>query len=366
MSLSIGIVGLPNVGKSTLFNALLKKQVALAANYPFATIEPNVGIAEVPDERLAILAKIVETTVLKPATVEFLDIAGLVKGAAEGAGLGNKFLANIRETSAICHVLRAFTDEVVLREGATSPESDLAVIRTELQLADLATLEKQFQPKGTKDKTILDKWQLVQEFLKTVQAGHQAASVIANSNDPELAQLVAKELCLLTAKPEIFVLNVDESAVAAPEKIIAEFAPKLGVNSSQIVVISAKIESEISTLTTEDQQLYLADLGLTQSGLERLAAVAYKTLGLQSFLTAGKLEAKAWTIPALTKAPQAAAAIHTDFEKNFIKAKIASFKDFVACSGWNGVREQGKLRLEGKDYTMQEGDIVEFMIGKGS
>ncbi len=364
MSLSIGIVGLPNVGKSTLFNALLKKQVALAANYPFATIEPNVGIAEVPDARLAVLAEIVETTVLKPATVEFVDIAGLVKGAAEGAGLGNKFLANIRETSAICHVLRAFTDSSVLREGATSPEADLAIIRTELQLADLATLEKQAAPKGIKDRMVQDRWNCIQEFLTVIQKGQQASEVFKTTTNPELATQVANELCLLTAKPEIFVLNVDEASVGQSEKIIAEYAPKLGVNPIQIVVISAQIESEVATLTAEDQALYLADLGLTESGLERLASVAYQTLGLQSFLTAGKLEVKAWTITQGMKAPQAAAVIHTDFEKNFIKAKVASYADFVVAKGWNGVRETGKLRLEGKDYVMQEGDVVEFMIGK--
>jgi len=364
MSLSIGIVGLPNVGKSTLFNALLKKQLALVANYPFATIEPNVGSAEVPDERLAVLAKIVKTSVLKPATVEFVDIAGLVKGAAEGAGLGNKFLANIRETSAICHVLRVFTDSQVLREGSVSPVEDLAIIRTELQLADLVTLEKQTLPKTTKDRKVLERWKMIQEFHQMVAAGQQASELLKQTHDPDLAQQVAKELCLLTAKPEIFVLNVDEAQVAQTDKLIAEFAPQLGVVPHQVVVISAQIESEIATLTTQDQQLYLADLGLNQSGLERLAAVAYKTLKLQSFLTAGQLEVRAWTIAQGTKAPQAAAVIHTDFEKNFIKAKIANYADFVACQGWAGVREAGKQRLEGKDYAMQEGDVVEFMIGK--
>lgn len=364
MNLSIAIVGLPNVGKSTLFNALLKKQIALAANYPFATIEPNVGIAEVPDKRLAILADIVKTTVIKPATVEFVDIAGLVKGAAEGAGLGNKFLANIRETSAICHVLRAFTDSSILREGATSPESDLDIIRTELQLADLATLDKQKEPKGIKDQEAQAKWQLIQEFKAVVSAGRPASEVLLQHPDLELADIVAKELCLLTAKPEIFVLNVDEVDVAKSAEVIAEYAPKLKVSPAQIVVVSAKIESEIAVLTVEDQELYLADLGLTESGLERLATVAYQTLQLQSFLTAGQLEVKAWTILAGAKAPQAAAVIHTDFEKNFIKAKIASYHDFVAEAGWGGVRDHGKLRLEGKDYVMQEGDVVEFMIGK--
>ncbi len=361
MSLSIGIVGLPNVGKSTLFNALLKKQVALAANYPFATIEPNVGICEVPDSRLAVLAKIVHTNVIKPAVVEVVDIAGLVRGAATGEGLGNKFLAHIRETSAICHVLRSFTDASILREGAVSPEEDLATIRTELQLSDLETLEKQKEPKAVKTPELLKKWAAIQT-LKTRVSGGQMA--LGKNETDEYVLLVSKELCLLTAKREIFVINVDESEVGKQAELTAEFAKRLSVDANQIVIVSAKIESELSSLTDEDQQLYLADLGLEKSGLERLAEVAYSALNLQSFLTAGELEVKAWTITQGMKAPQAAAVIHTDFEKNFIKAKVASYADFVAEQGLNGVREKGKLRLEGRDYVMQEGDIVEFMIGK--
>jgi ribosome-binding ATPase len=361
MSLSIGIVGLPNVGKSTLFNALLKKQVALAANYPFATIEPNVGICEVPDARLKVLAEIVHTSVLKPAVVEVVDIAGLVRGAATGEGLGNKFLAHIREVSAICHVLRSFTDNSILREGAVSPEADLATIRTELQLADLETLDKQKEPKAVKTPDLLKRWQAVQTLKTRVSAG-QMAMIETESDEYILA--VAKELCLLTAKREIFVINVDESEVSKQAELTAEFAKRLAVKPDQIVIVSAKIESELSSLTEEDQQLYLADLGLQKSGLERLAEVAYHALNLQSFLTAGELEVKAWTITQGMKAPEAAGVIHTDFAKNFIKAKVASYADFVAEKGWNGVREKGKLRLEGKDYVMQEGDIVEFMIGK--
>lgn len=361
MSLSIGIVGLPNVGKSTLFNALLKKQVALAANYPFATIEPNVGICEVPDERLAVLAEIVHTSVIKPAVVEVVDIAGLVRGAATGEGLGNKFLAHIRETTAICHVLRSFSDTSVLREGVVSPEEDLATIRTELQLADLETLEKQKEPKGIKTPDLVKRWQAVVKLKEKLSAGQMAVS--SSEHDENVLQ-TAKELCLLTAKREIFVINVDEDQVNKQSALTHEFSLRLGVKPEQIVIVSAKIESELSSLTQEDQALYLADLGLEKSGLERLAEVAYNSLGLQSFLTAGELEVKAWTIAQGTYAPQAAGVIHTDFEKNFIKAKVASYADFVAERGWNGVREKGKLRLEGKDYVMQEGDIVEFMIGK--
>jgi hypothetical protein len=364
MNLSVGIVGLPNVGKSTLFNALLKKQVALAANYPFATIEPNNGIAEVPDARLPILAKIVNTQVIKPATVEFVDIAGLVRGASKGEGLGNQFLSHIRETDAICHVLRAFTDENVVREGAVSPAEDLLTIRTELQLADLATLEKQKQPKGGVEKEAFVRWEFIEKFLKTLQAGKNIIFDISTYGDIKLAKQIARELNLLTAKPEIYVLNVDESTLKAELGQVDKWAKTLSVRPEQIVIVSAKIESEIAVLSSEDQALYLEDLGLKQSGLERLAAVAYDTLKLQSFLTAGELEVRAWTIRQGTTAPQAAGVIHTDFEKHFIMAKVASYDDFVAHKGWNALKEIGKIRQEGRDYVMREGDVVEFMIGK--
>jgi hypothetical protein len=365
MNLSVGIVGLPNVGKSTLFNALLKKQVALAANYPFATIEPNTGIAEVPDDRLPVLAKIVGTSVIKPATVEFVDIAGLVKGASEGEGLGNKFLAHIRETDAICHVLRAFTDENVVREGAVSPAEDLITIRTELQLADLATLAKQKQPKGGVDKEEFVKWDWVQKFTESLEHA-QNISNLFNSGGSQMdqGQAVAKELNLLTAKPEIYAVNVSESKLGTELGRTAEWGRELGVDPAQIVVISAQIESEISVLSIEDQALYLKDLGLEQSGLERLAAVAYDTLKLQSFLTAGEKEVRAWTIRQGTTAPQAAGVIHTDFAKNFIMARVASYDQFVEYKGWSGLKEAGKIRQEGRDYIMREGDVVEFAVGR--
>lgn len=365
MNLSVGIVGLPNVGKSTLFNALLKKQVALAANYPFATIEPNTGIAEVPDSRLPILAKIVKTTVIKPATVEFVDIAGLVRGASKGEGLGNQFLSHIRETDAVCHVLRAFSDANVIREGAVSPQEDLLTIRTELQLADLATLAKQKQPKGGVDKEEFVKWEYVQQFQKGLENA-QNISDLFSGDAMEVAQAkkVAKELNLLTAKPEIYVLNVDENALKTELNRAAEWGKELGVNPAQIVIISAKIESEVAALSVEEQRQYLEELGLQQSGLERLAAVAYDTLKLQSFLTAGELEVRAWTIRQGTTAPQAAGVIHTDFEKNFIMAKVANYQDFVDFKGWPGLKEVGKVRQEGRDYVMREGDVVEFAVGK--
>jgi ribosome-binding ATPase len=359
MSLSIGIVGLPNVGKSTLFNALLKQQAALAANYPFATIEPNVGVVPVPDERLAKLAVIAGTTVIKPAMVNFVDIAGLVKGAHEGEGLGNQFLAHIREVDLICHVLRAFSNENVLREGSVDPKTDRETIETELLLADLSTLEKQKPPKATKDRDALERWAIVEKLQKI--AGEGTVLRDALTDEDELA--VAKELNLLTAKNIIYLVNVDESQLKNYEAISQEWSGTLGVTPDRIVVISAQIESELSSLGEEDQQMYLSDLGVEQSGLERLIKRAYEYLGLQSFLTAGEIEVRAWTVVKGTKAPQAAAVIHTDFEKKFIKAKVTGYNDFVQHGGWKGVKEIGKLRLEGRDYVMQDGDVVEFMIG---
>lgn len=363
MSLSIGIVGFPNVGKSTLFNALLKKQIALVANYPFATIEPNVGIAEVPDERLPILAKIVKTSVIKPATVTFTDIAGLVKGASKGEGLGNKFLAHIRETQAICHVLRAFSDDNVIREGTTTPREDLENIRLELRLADMETLEKQHPPKASKDKEELKKWTIIEKFKKRIE---QNEVLIQKTDvDEEFYEKVAKELSLLSTKPEIFVINVNEEELKNYQELKQKFAKELQVDQEKIVVISAQIESELASLSLEDQQAYLQELGIEKSGLERLATVAYHTLKLQSFLTAGEIEVRAWTIPKNCLAPVAAGVIHTDFAKNFIKAKVVNYADFVKFAGWQKAKEAGKVRLEGKDYQMQEGDLVEFLIQKG-
>lgn len=365
MSLSVGIVGLPNVGKSTLFNALLKRQVALAANYPFATIDPNTGIVPVPDPRLEVLAKIVGTQTLKPATVEFVDIAGLVKGASEGAGLGNQFLSHIREVDLICHVVRGFSDADVIREGSVDPATDRDTIETELLLADLATLQKQKAPKSAVTPEEKFRWSVVEELLAAANSGQreQMAAVRAKSDDHAL---VCKELSLLSTKPMVYVVNVDEGEVgeSLQDSGLQQLAQELKVDSENIVPVSAKIEAELSTLSDEDQALYLADLGLQQSGLERLIQKAYQLLGLQSFLTAGELEVRAWTIRQGMHAPQAAAAIHTDFEKKFIKANIAAYADFVALQGWKGVKEAGKLRIEGKDYVMQEGDVVEFMIGK--
>ncbi|HWA51689.1 MAG TPA: redox-regulated ATPase YchF [Patescibacteria group bacterium] len=328
-SLKVGIVGLPNVGKSTLFNALMKRQVAYAANFPFATIEPNIGVVPVPDERLTKLAEVtaLETKGATPpivnATVEFVDIAGIVKGASTGAGLGNKFLANIREVDAICFCLRAFTDNDIIREGSTNPKDDFEILKTELDLADLETVENHSKKKN---------------------------------QDVE-------NLPLFNKKPFLVVINVDENALHEAQGLEVKYAEELGLKVEQIVVISAKIESELSDLSESDQKNYLEDLGVKESGLERLAKKAFETLGLITFLTAGEKEVHAWTINKGIDAQNAAGAIHTDFIKKFIKADVCDFKDFVELGGWKNSRENGKVRSEGRDYIMQDGDVVEFKIG---
>lgn len=351
MKLSIGIVGLPNVGKSTLFNALLKKQVAQAANYPFCTIEPNVGVVEVPDERLAVLAQVVNTKKIVPAIVEFYDIAGLVAGASTGEGLGNKFLSHIREVSAIIHVVRVFDDKDVVHVASIpKPEEDIKTIETELILSDLQTLEKQNEPRGKISKEQVFLWEAVQILKKELNNGKLAQKVELSEEQKQ----AMSGLNLLTNKPIIYAYNVSENQILQKPNI-----QLLEPN----VIISAKIESELSNLLPEEQKEYLTSLGLPESGLDRLIKKAYETLGLISFLTAGEIEAKAWTIKKGTLAPQAAGTIHTDFEKKFIKADIANYNDFVSNNGWLKCRELGKVRSEGKDYVMQDGDVVEFKIG---
>jgi len=354
VSLSIGIVGLPNVGKSTLFTALTKKG-GLAANYPFATIDPNVGIVDVPDGRLKELAKIVNPGRIVPATVEFVDIAGLVRGASTGEGLGNQFLANIRETDAICEVVRYFTDPNVMREVNRSdefvdPESDVETIKTELILADIQTLEKQLpklEKEGKRDKELMPKFEIAKRLLGWLNDGNRAATM--DMTDDERA--AAKELFLLTLKPIIYVANVDE------DKLGEDLAPIDGVKP---LPICAEVEAELSELSEEDAAEYLADLGLEASGLDTLARAAYKTLGLQSYFTAGEMEVKAWTVPVGATAPQAAGVIHSDFERGFIKAEVISYDDYIALGGEKGAREAGKLRMEGKDYVVQDGDVMHF------
>ncbi|MBI4080494.1 MAG: redox-regulated ATPase YchF [Candidatus Levybacteria bacterium] len=373
MNLSVGIVGLPNVGKSTLFNALLKKQQALAANYPFATIEPNVGVVAVPDARLQKLAEVVakeenpstssgpggmpQLPPIKPATVEFLDIAGLVKGASEGAGLGNKFLSHIREVSVIAHVVRAFTDEDVTREGSIDPKSDYETIKTELLLADLQSAQNQESRIKSNDplKPILQK--IIAELNKSIpvrdmQFGNEEKEQVMN-------------LFFLTSKPELIVLNVAEEDYQQErlEPIISQYTSIFGIDKTGAVVICAKIESELASLSEEEQIEYLKELGLQQSGLERLIQKAYEKLGLISFLTAGKIEVRAWTLPRGSTAVRASGEIHTDFMKKFIKAEIVSFDDYVAIGGRKKAREQGRARLEGRDYVVNDGDVIEFKIG---
>lgn len=331
MSLKVGIVGLPNVGKSTLFNALLKKQQAYVANFPFATIEPNVGVVPVPDSRLQELAQVVKDSEgmgnlppKVPATVEFVDIAGLIAGAHKGEGLGNKFLTHIREVDAICHVVRAFTDPDIIKEGSVDPKSDFEIIKTELDLADYEMMETS----KTKNK----------------------------GNLPD-------NLPLFSKKPIIVVLNVDENHLSEAGSITQKYAQELEVSEDQVVVVCAKVESELAALDEEEQKAYLRDLGVEESGLERLAQKAFKTLGLITFLTAGEKEVRAWTINKGIDAQNAAGVIHTDFIKKFIKAEVVKYEDFVSTGGWKKSREAGKARLEGRDYIVQDGDVIEFKIG---
>lgn len=329
-SLKIGIVGLPNVGKSTLFNALLKKQQAYAANFPFATIEPNVGVVPVPDDRLIQLSEVTQESEklaslppLVPATVEFVDIAGLIAGAHKGEGLGNKFLSHIREVDAICHVVRIFPDEDIIKEGSTDPKSDFEIIKTELELADYETTEKHKQKKNA---------------------------------DVEQLQLLSK-------KPYLVCINVSEEQLKNADSLETQYATEFGIQKDQVVAICAKTEEQLAGFSDEDASDYLRELGVEKSGLERLIKKGFATLGLITFLTAGEKEVRAWTVPNGISAQNAAGVIHNDFIKKFIKADVVNFKEFVSCSGWKNSREKGKVRSEGRDYIMQDGDVVEFKIG---
>ena len=367
MSLTAGIVGLPNVGKSTLFNAITKAGAEMA-NYPFAIIEPNVGMVEVPDSRLARIQELIPAKKIVHTTFEFTDIAGLVKGASKGEGLGNKFLANIREVDAIVHVVRAFDDENVMREQGredafVDPLADIDTINLELILADLESVNKRYArvekiARTQKDKDSIAEFNVLQKIKPVLEDGKSARTIDFTEDE----QKIVKQLFLLTTKPVLYVANVDEDKVANPDDIeyvkqIREFA---ATENAEVVVISARAEEEISELDDEDKAFFLEDLGLTESGVDKLTRAAYHLLGLGTYFTAGEKEVRAWTFKRGIKAPQAAGIIHSDFERGFIRAITMSYDDLIAYGSEKAVKEAGRLREEGKDYVVQDGDIMEF------
>ncbi|MDR2086204.1 MAG: redox-regulated ATPase YchF [Dysgonamonadaceae bacterium] len=363
MALQCGIVGLPNVGKSTLFNCLSNAK-AQAANFPFCTIDPNVGVITVPDERLNKLAELVHPQKIVPTTVEIVDIAGLVKGASQGEGLGNKFLANIRETDAILHVLRCFDDENVTHvDGSVNPVRDKEIIDYELQLKDLETVEsriakvqKQAQTGGDKQAKIL--LEVLLRYKDALEKGKPARTVELTNKDEEKA---AHDLFLLTNKPVLYVCNVDENAAISGNRYVDEIHAILAKEKSELLIVAAKIESEIAELDTYDErQLFLQELGLEESGVNRLIKAAYKLLNLETFLTAGPQEVRAWTYLKGSKAPQCAGVIHSDFEKGFIRAEVIKYLDYIRYGSENACKEAGKMNIEGKEYIVQDGDIMHF------
>jgi GTP-binding protein YchF len=361
MGFKCGIVGLPNVGKSTLFNALTQSAAAQAANYPFCTIEPNVGEVPVPDDRLARLASIAKSAQSVPTRLTFVDIAGLVRGASKGEGLGNQFLAHIREVDAIAYVLRCFEDpDVVHVEGRIDPIADADTIETELMLADLDSLERRLPILEKKirgqDKEARKNLELVERVLPLLREGKPARLVDISDDERQPFRMLG----LLTSKPVLYVCNVDEGSAAMGNAYSAGIEQRAREEGAGVVVISAKIEAELAALSPEERQTYLGELGLAEPGLNRLIGEGYRLLGLITYFTAGPKEARAWTVPEGTRAPQAAGVIHTDFEKGFIRAETIAYDEYVALGGEAGARDAGKLRLEGKDYVVKDGDVFHF------